>query len=124
MKALLSDKVVVIGLSLMFLGCQEEASIQPQTKQIEIDTVITVAKPTPDTLAITTSDSIPPKRIIRKTTTTKKVVKKVIRPAAEEIDVDVFPPDPFEDPDYIGTPCGDYVDGNCTRHAQCRRRSS
>lgn len=29
---------------------------------------------------------------------------------------DVWLGDPFEDPDYIGTPCGDYVNGICTRH--------
>lgn len=34
----------------------------------------------------------------------------------EDVD-DVWLGDPFEDPDYIGTPCGDYDEnGNCTRH--------
>ena len=34
----------------------------------------------------------------------------------EDVD-DVWIGDPFEDPDYIGTPCGDYDEnGNCTRH--------
>ncbi len=34
----------------------------------------------------------------------------------ETIDKDVYLGDPFEDPDYIGTPCGDYINGVCTRH--------
>lgn len=30
--------------------------------------------------------------------------------------IDGYNGDPFEDPDYIGTPCGDYINGKCTRH--------
>jgi hypothetical protein len=104
-------------------GCQEERSIQPRMKQIEIDTVITVTAPTKDTVILDTLNTTPAKRVVRKTTTTKKVIKKVVRPA-DEVDVDVYPPDPFEDPDYIGTPCGDYVEGMCTRHAQCRKKKN
>lgn len=39
----------------------------------------------------------------------------LLKPSA--VDVDIYPGDPFEDPDYIGTPCGDYLNGNCTRHS-------
>lgn len=31
-------------------------------------------------------------------------------------DADVWLGDPFEDPDYIGTPCGDYINGRCMSH--------
>lgn len=101
-------------------GCQEERSIQPLIKQVEIDSVTTITAPPRDTVAIDSLNVTPAKRLVRKTTTTKKVVKKVIRPA-DEVEVDIYPSDPFEDPDYIGTPCGDYIDGKCTRHAQCRK---
>lgn len=37
-------------------------------------------------------------------------------PAVDIIDIDDYIQDPFKDPDYIGTPCGNYLDGKCTRH--------
>lgn len=50
----------------------------------------------------------------KKETSAKK--PKVTGTSENVKDVDHYYFDPFEDPDYIGTPCGDYVDGRCTRH--------
>lgn len=47
---------------------------------------------------------------------TKKKEQRVLT-EKEVIDADVKIYDPFEDPDYIGTPCGDFDEfGNCRRH--------
>ena len=56
---------------------------------------------------------------IIKIDSTQNMPSKVESPAEsvkDLIDVDYINPDPFKDPDYIGTPCGDYMDGECTRH--------
>ena len=55
------------------------------------------------------------------TTSKKKIEKPKVEPVKKvEVDVDVIDDriyDPMDDPDYIGTPCGDYDEfGNCTRH--------
>jgi len=53
-------------------------------------------------------------------TNSKKKVQGKEETSADIIDVmdidDVWLGDPFEDPDYIGTPCEDDENGNCIRH--------
>ena len=44
------------------------------------------------------------------------LTKKQLILKAEDVDTDVWLGDPFEDPDYIGTPCEDDENGNCIRH--------
>lgn len=44
------------------------------------------------------------------------LTKKQLILQAEDVDTDVWLGDPFEDPDYIGTPCEDDENGNCIRH--------
>lgn len=50
----------------------------------------------------------------------KDNMKKRENPQIEEIDIDIdvdtYIQDPFDDPNYIGTPCGDFENGKCTRH--------
>ena len=45
-----------------------------------------------------------------------ELIKKQLILKAEDVDKDVWLGDPFEDPDYIGTPCEDDENGNCIRH--------
>lgn len=44
------------------------------------------------------------------------LTKKQLILKAEDVGTDVWLGDPFEDPDYIGTPCEDDENGNCIRH--------
>ncbi|TNF46301.1 MAG: hypothetical protein EP305_11585 [Bacteroidetes bacterium] len=58
--------------------------------------------------------------VSKEETTAKKKIEKPKVELVEKVEVDVVDDwirDPMDDPDYIGTPCGDYDEfGNCTRH--------
>lgn len=96
---------------LISVGCQTSEPQKTQNDvtntndQIEIKKTISANEKDIDTSFTVTT----PKPVLKK----KKTIIKPIE-AADPIDVD-FIRDPFDDPNYIGTPCDD-VNGRCTRH--------
>ena len=104
--------IVIFSLSACNNSSIEIPELEYETTEIIQDTTSGYS------LKEDTLEAVP---IVRKDESVPK--KKMEKPKVEvieKIEIDVIDDriyDPMDDPDYIGTPCGDYDEfGNCTRH--------
>jgi hypothetical protein len=117
------DPMKVSTLLLLLLFSLTACDNSPKDAPILKDELTEIIKDTSsssslkeDTLQITpvvNADKVVPKK-----NTVKPKVERVEKIEVVE-DVPPFYYDPMDDPDYIGTPCGDYDEfGRCRRHSQ------
>ena len=106
---------IIVFVSLLILSaCENKNSPDHNhiTPEVNYEDKITQSIEVVDSVEMVSEEQI-------KSDPTEKshyTVGKATEPAKEVIDVDQYNSDPFKDPDYIGTPCGDYMNGRCTRH--------
>ena len=106
--------IVLFSLSACNNSSIETPELEDEITEIIQDTtsVSSLKEDTLEAVPVVSKDEAVPK---------KKIEKPKVEPVKKvEVDVDVIDDriyDPMDDPDYIGTPCGDYDEfGNCTRH--------
>lgn len=105
--------IVIYSLSACNNSSEETPELVNEITEIKQDstTVSSLKEDTLETVPVVSKDEVAPK---------KKIEKPKVEMIVEKIDIDVIDDriyDPMDDPDYIGTPCGDYDEfGNCTRH--------
>lgn len=107
--------ILLFSLTACDTGSTDTAVLKEEVTEIIEDTTSSSSLKE-DTLQITpvvSTDKVVPKK-----NTAKSKVERVEKIEAIE-DVPPFIYDPMDDPDYIGTPCGDYDEfGRCRRHPQ------
>lgn len=110
----------LIGLGTLLLVACESAEDSSKASSAPTETVADTLVHK-DTMTITRSDTtqLPAPVKEPEITPTKQLKKKQVEVIPETIEAvpdDFHIYDPFEDPNYVGTPCGDFIDGKCTRH--------
>lgn len=103
-----------LATSILFFttACQQEHKIDTQTTTKPITKKVS-------TTQVESKDSVeadknPAGEIIPQKDLKRSEDKPIVLPEAIDVDFHIY--DPFEDPNYIGTPCGDYINGRCSRH--------
>jgi len=123
---LIKTYIFILLTSLICSSCQTNTADTTTIDKVEANSVIN----TQDTLEIDSTeitveieredsiniDTIQRETIIKETKTTAKKIK-IDTLTIETIDAnDVWLGDPFEDPNYVGTPCVEDENGNCIVH--------
>lgn len=104
---------LILAACIAFVACQND-----QVKKHEAKGNPKISSPVPVEIETVQKDTMQQdgNRIEKSSQqdSVKKVRKKLEEPLLIDVEVDKIY-DPFEDPDYIGTPCDD-INGRCTRH--------